>query len=69
MEGESGLNPKDFVSFKTEIDLLCDCDIDVYRRWDILEKIQKTKVLQNQKDRLRSPVDDRRFVKKQHTDV
>ena len=43
MEGGS-LNPKDFVTFKSELDLLCDEDVDVFHRWNILENIQKTKV-------------------------
>ena len=43
-EQECCLNPKDFITFKTEIDLLCDDEVDVFRRWGILEDIQKTKV-------------------------
>ncbi|XP_063683361.1 uncharacterized protein LOC134817923 [Bolinopsis microptera] len=43
------LNPKDFVTFKTEIDLLCDDEVDVFKRWGILEDIQKTKVYNNVK--------------------
>eukprot|EP00116_Pleurobrachia_bachei_P009731 sb/3469993/ len=46
MEGGS-LNPKDFVTFKSELDLLCDEDVDVFHRWNILENIQKTKVYNN----------------------
>ena len=44
---ECCLNPKDFITFKTEIDLLCNDDMDVFKRWGILEDIQKTKVLQH----------------------
>lgn len=46
-EQECCLNPKDFITFKTEIDLLCDDEIDVFKRWGILEDIQKTKVHKN----------------------
>lgn len=41
---ECCLNPKDFITFKTEIDLLCDDEVDIFQRWGILEDIQKTKV-------------------------
>ena len=44
MHEEGGLNPSDFISFKTEIDLLCDEDLDIFKRWNILESIQRTKV-------------------------
>ena len=44
MDKDYSLNPNDFITFKTELDLLCDDEVDVFKRWGILESIQKTKV-------------------------
>jgi len=41
------LNPKDFINFKIDLDLLNDDRVDVFRRWSILECILKTRVYEN----------------------
>ena len=45
MDENYSLNPKDFITFKTELDLLCDDEVDVFKRWEILQSIQKTQVI------------------------